>query len=207
MSTAGAGLAAPHEVRITNHGKIASWVAFALDHLQKNEDKPLVLHTLPATKGKPAVPADDIAEQGAGEKKGKREGLHPSMSTIPRLVSVVEIIKREYLKTLNPAQAEAGSLSGLHQYNEIGDLEEAGYIERAEDEAGRLESLAHALEGRNHVKQKKIGFMRVTLSRREIPGLVGLGATYQRPALRKLNKSARARLKKKLRKQGAEAGA
>ncbi|KAI0364753.1 hypothetical protein BV20DRAFT_974047 [Pilatotrama ljubarskyi] len=144
-------------------------------------------------------PENDETPPAKADKK--REGLHPSMATIPRLVSVVEIIKREYLKTLDPGLAEGGSLSGLHQYNEVGDLAEAGYIEgTGDEEQARLESLALALQGRNHVKQKKIAFMRVTLCRKEIPQLIARGATYQRPAVRKLSKSARARLKKKQRK-------
>ncbi len=204
-----------------------------------------MLHTLPAAKGKaPALPGEPGATEPAGEaapaggeKRGKWEGLHTSLATIPRLVTVVEIIKREYLKTLDPALAEAGSLSGLHQYNEIGDLEEAGYVERAGDEEQeRIEALALALQGRNQyvltifptsactdecvrsAKQKKIAFMRVTLCRKKIPELIGRGATYafslfppttvslfprdrhQEPAVRKLSKSARARLKKKGRK-------
>ncbi|KAI0833757.1 hypothetical protein BC628DRAFT_1345165 [Trametes gibbosa] len=187
MSGAGAGLSVAHEVRITSHGKIASWVSFALDHLQKYEEKPLVLHTLPAAKAKPSAHANgDRRECLPGrEKKAKGEGLHPSLSTIPRLVSVVEIIKREYLKTLDPALAEGGSLGGLHQYNEIGNLVEEGYMDREEDERQRLESLAHSMEGHNHVKQKKIVFMRVTLSRREIPELVGMRATSVSVSLRR----------------------
>ncbi len=34
MANAEAGPSTPHEMRITNHGKITSWVTFALDHLQ-----------------------------------------------------------------------------------------------------------------------------------------------------------------------------
>ena len=129
--------------------------------VQKYEERPLVLHTLPAAKGKsPETQTDGGAdrgpEAGGGSSAGpkgkakKKEGLHPSMATIPRLVSVVEIIKREYLKTLDPGLAERGSLSGLHQYNEIGDIVEAGHVEREADaEEERLESLAQALQGRN----------------------------------------------------------
>ncbi|RDX43990.1 hypothetical protein OH76DRAFT_1389803 [Lentinus brumalis] len=191
-----AGPSSPHEMRITNHGKINSWVSFALDHLQKHEDRPLVLHTLPASKGKARASVQDAV---AEEKSSK--GLHPSMTTIPRLVSVVEIIKREYLKTMDPALAEAGSLSGLHQYNEVGDLADAGYAESAESaEEDRLQSLARALQGRHHVQQKKIAFMRVTLSRKPLPALAASGATYQSPAVRRLSKSARARLKNRARK-------
>ncbi|KAI0353808.1 hypothetical protein OH77DRAFT_1360056, partial [Trametes cingulata] len=203
MADKQAGPSTRHEVRITNHGKIANWVSFALDHLQKYEDRPLVLHTLPAAKGKAhaaeeQTSTEDRPAPARTNAERRPERLHPSLATIPRLVSVVEIIKREYLKTLDPGLAEAGNLSGLHQYNEVGDLADAGYIEQTEDEEqARLESLALALQGRKHLKQKKIAFMRVTLCRREIPQLIAKGATYQPPALRKLSKSARARLKKK----------
>ncbi|KAH9902515.1 hypothetical protein C8Q73DRAFT_670726 [Cubamyces lactineus] len=209
MENAEAGSSTAHEIRITNHGKMTNWVTFALEHFKKYEERPLVLHTLPAAKGKsPETRAEDTnadvdgaSSAGPKAKAKKTEGLHPSMATIPRLVSVVEIIKREYLKTLDPGLAERGSLSGLHQYNEIGDIMEAGYVEREVDaEEERLESLAQALQGRNHVRQNKIAFMRVTLCRKAIPELIGRGATYQEPAVRKLSKSARARLKKKLRK-------
>ncbi|KAI0667804.1 hypothetical protein C8Q78DRAFT_1049729 [Trametes maxima] len=207
MSNAEAGPSTAHEIRITNHGKIANWVTFALDHLQRYEDRPLVLHTLPANKGKAPAVTEEVApdapapEPAEAQKRAKGGGLHPSMATIPRLVSVVEIIKREYLKTLDPALAEAGSLSGLHQYNEIGDLESAGYIDRTGDEEQeRLAALALALQGRNHAKEKKTAYMRVTLCRGKLPELIGRGATYQPPAVRRLSKSARARVKHKLRK-------
>ncbi|KAI0654683.1 hypothetical protein C8Q70DRAFT_1026408 [Cubamyces menziesii] len=187
MENAEAGPSTAHEIRITTHGKMTNWVTFALEHFKKYEERPLVLHTLPAAKGKsPETQADGEADRGpdagggsAGSKgKAKKEGLHPSMATIPRLVSVVEIIKREYLKTLDPGLAERGSLSGLHQYNEIGDIVEAGHVEQEADaEEERLESLAQALQGRNHVRQKKIAFMRVTLCRKAIPELTGRGAT------------------------------
>ena len=168
-----------HEIRITSHGKIKNWVSFALDHFQvriltctcyacayregiaqKYEDRPLILHTLPTRKGKEPATEEQVEEAGAvtdlgpavvpAGKDGKQGRLHTSMSTIPRLVSVVEIIKREYLKTLDPALAEAGTLSGLHQYNELGDLEDEGFVEKSgNEEKDRLESLARALQGRN----------------------------------------------------------
>ncbi|KAI1786772.1 hypothetical protein LXA43DRAFT_927060 [Ganoderma leucocontextum] len=225
-----AGPSVAHEIRITSHGKIKNWVTFALAHFQKYEDRPLVLHTLPASKGK-APSGESEKQQGATphpaesenpdcvEKGAKDNRLHTSMANIPRLVSVVEIIKREYVKTLDSALAQAGSLSGLHQYNEIGDLEEHGLVEgTGNEEQDRIQSLAHALQGRNHLKQKKIAFMRVSLCRKEVPELVRKGATcvclgfsaaapstepccrYQQPAVRKLSKSTRARLKKRLRK-------
>lgn len=121
----------------------------------------MTLHTLPADNGKvvDTGPVTESVEGGiAGESvpqattsaNPKREARMPtSMSTIPRLISVVEIIKREYLKTLDPVLAEAGKLSGLHQYNELGALEEDNSNETAADaEQDRLDALALALRGK-----------------------------------------------------------
>lgn len=63
-----------------------------------------------------------------------------STSTISRLISVVEIIKREYLNT--------SEKTGLHQYNEISYLERES--NNTEFENGeRAQTLATALEGKN----------------------------------------------------------
>lgn len=109
---------------------------------QDSSEVPLRLHTLP-------VPKKDVigsaAEAPTDPKPDAKEpGLLPSTLAIPRLVSVVEIIKREYLKTLEISHSR--SLVGLYQYNEIGFLEhEAG--EPAE--RNRAQSIALALEGKN----------------------------------------------------------
>ncbi|KAJ2967258.1 hypothetical protein NUW54_g13556 [Trametes sanguinea] len=164
MSDAEAGpSSAAHEIRITTHGKITNWVSFALEHfkVQVRRQTAGAAHAAIAQgqgsrKGGCDRGADEESRtEGATaatptEKKQKKEGLPSSMATIPRLVSVVEIIKREYLKGLDARLAEQGSLSGLHQYNEIGDLVEAGYAEgNGDGEQGRTESLAQALQGKN----------------------------------------------------------
>ena len=72
-------------------------------------------------------------------------------STIPRLISVVEIIKREYIKLLG--QKQSSRLTGLHQYNEFVCLEELGILDNpgasANTEEQRAEQLKMALEGKN----------------------------------------------------------
>jgi hypothetical protein len=83
--------------------------------VQENPDKPLTLHTSPA----------DVAQ-----------------STIPRLISVVEILKREYLKTLD---VWAGLQTGLHQYNEL-QWEQRGEI--AAEGEDRATTIERALEGK-----------------------------------------------------------
>ena len=66
--------------------------------------------------------------------------MAPSTTLIPRLVSVVEIIKREYVKKLDPALAEKGCLAGLHQYNEVGALEDLS------DEHLRFHTIQQAID-------------------------------------------------------------
>ena len=73
-----------------------------------------------------------------------------SLAIVPRLISVVEIIKREYLKQLDAIHQEHGKLAGLYQYNEIGclaDPEPEG--EEADREAARVSALTNALQGKN----------------------------------------------------------
>ncbi|KAJ7685679.1 hypothetical protein DFH06DRAFT_1277897 [Mycena polygramma] len=180
----------PQLIRITNHGKIATWVAFALDFLDKHELIPIVLHTLPAI---PKPPAENPEESGPSNPPS----FAHTATTVPRLISVVEIIKREYLKKLE--LEHSSTLRGLHQYNEVGTLEDLGLIapDRITQDADTLRSQAivAALEGKTHLKNKQTPFMKITLSRVELPNLTG--ATYQPPLERKMSKSAKARAKRR----------
>ena len=66
------------------------------------------------------------------------------------MVSVVEIIKQEYVNGLDQSLADRGVLSGLHQYNEFGTLEEqdANGSQRAEPtEEQRKQAIVDALQG------------------------------------------------------------
>ncbi|KAJ6557938.1 hypothetical protein B0H19DRAFT_1149096 [Mycena capillaripes] len=185
----------PQLIRITNHGKITTWVAFALDFLDKHESIPLVLHTLPAT---PKTTTETL--EGAGPVVNPPSFSHTA-STVPRLISVVEIIKREYLKKLELEHSSA--LLGLHQYNEVGTLEELGISVPAQGipqdaDSVRSQTIVAALEGKTHLKTKQTPFMKITLSRLELPELTG--ATYQPPLERKLSKSAKARAKRREKK-------
>jgi hypothetical protein len=125
----------------------------------------LVLHTLPAVaKGKPKengsteVAASDGNEpqdapqlsQGTDAINEKKSGLSASTTAIPRLITVVEIIKREYLAAMNAKRSP--HLMGLFQYNEIGSLEDQVENEREEGEesAGvRMKMITEALAGSN----------------------------------------------------------
>ncbi|OCH94877.1 hypothetical protein OBBRIDRAFT_884432 [Obba rivulosa] len=168
------------EIRITGHGKIETWVAFALRFLQENSTEPLTLHTLPAKKQQSIPSTEDAvddtetpvqdAEDGVSKLESEKSRMASSMSTIPRLVSVAEIIKREYLKGLSPELAESGNLSGLHQYNEVGELADEGGVSRED-------ALASMLRGKRHLRQHKVAYMKITLCRQELPHLAAAGAT------------------------------
>ncbi|KAK0233276.1 hypothetical protein IW262DRAFT_1487642 [Armillaria fumosa] len=179
----------PQEIRITNHGKMQTWIAFALEHLQKDGSKPIALHTLPTL-------------WNPQEVKSAKGSLSAATTTIPRLISVVEIIKREYIKILESKHLPR--LFGLHQYNEVGSLEDLELGEEdttpEDKEKKRAVSIITALEGKNYPKQIQTPFMRITLSHCELPELVAKGATYQPPLRRKLSKSAKARAKKREKK-------
>ncbi|KAI0048998.1 hypothetical protein FA95DRAFT_1653164 [Auriscalpium vulgare] len=191
-----------HRMRITAGGKIQVWVDFALQFFEANEKKALVLHTLPFKPKNEGTHTEETMEvvgsvDEPADQSCKR-GMAVSTTTIPRLISVVEIIKREYLKTLDAKKSK--ELLGLYQYNELGCLEdhaEAG--ETADDGARPLEEL---LNGK-HVTVKKSPYMKVTLCRQELPGLDASGATPQRPLKRKMSKSAKGRVKKHLKREVA----
>lgn len=110
---------------------------------------------------------------------------------MPRLVSVVEIIKREYIKTLELAHSPR--LTGLHQYNEVGSLEALGLAPSPQDTAeDRAEELIRKLEGKKcvcpsiardfclnlvSIKLVQTPYMKITLSLSELPELKAQGAT------------------------------
>lgn len=58
----------------------------------------------------------------------------------------MEIIKREYIKELDKKRSPR--LVGLHQYNEIGSLEES-FMSGETTEEQRAQRIAMALEGKN----------------------------------------------------------
>lgn len=193
-----------HEMRITQGGKIRAWVDYALKFFEENEEKALVLHTLPAAnKGgsvkieRTGVDADDNDETDIA-MKDKKKGLSPSTITIPRLITVAEIIKREYLLAMDAKRLP--DLVGLYQYNEMGCIEN-GVENEADEETDegaedRMKMLAEALAGKN-IKIERTPYMRITLCRKELAGMKNRNTTAQAPLKRKLSKSARGRLRKR----------
>jgi hypothetical protein len=130
---------------------------------QENEERALVLHTLPTaakTKSKEnermeVDTGDGGKPQGAPKPRQEtdvvdqdKKGLSVSTTTIPRLISVVEIIKREYLVAMNAKRSP--DLVGLYQYNEMGSLEDQVETERKggeESAEDRAKMITEALDG------------------------------------------------------------
>lgn len=160
----------PQTIRITTHGKMRPWIAFALDvfevcfthsltlfltvHPHQKSHKPLVLHTLPVPPSLPEVapvPPQEPQEpqhQAPPRLQPQSGTLSNATTTITRLISVAEIIKREYVKVLQSKRSLR--LEGLHQYNEIGCLEDLGSDRGGDkDERTRADEIVQALSGRN----------------------------------------------------------
>nr|GAT49665.1 predicted protein [Mycena chlorophos] len=206
----------PYPVRITTHGKINAFVTFALQFFEKHDKIPIVFHTLPPAPSKERpVPMDPAAGPSKPKSKPKQEGgIAPSAQLAPRLLSVVEIVKREYLKAMDAGPVivkreylkamDSGPVVGLFQYNEIGILEDLPEyaappeVPDADPEEARRKAIAEQLSGKNHVKTKQTPYMKVTLSRVELPP--NAKTTAQEPLKRKLSKSAKSRAKKRVKK-------
>ncbi|BGP27725.1 hypothetical protein JCM10295v2_006700 [Rhodotorula toruloides] len=147
-------LPAFHPIRIASHTKITLVVQFALDYLRRNESESLILHCLPPTSSTSAStsravpltstqvdshtsPAPDPTPPAANSKgKGKatESSSSTSVSPLPKLVSIAEIIKREWLDVqLKPLAGEGTeqettemAREGLHQYTLLTTLEAIG---------------------------------------------------------------------------------
>jgi hypothetical protein len=90
-------------------------------------------------------------------------------SVTPRLISVVEVIKREFIKNLEKDRSPR--LKGLHQYNEILTLEKLGVTLRPprakedqensaqREETARSQQILQALSGRHQL----VSFVLTTL--------------------------------------------
>ena len=135
----------PHRMRITSGGNVAGYVNFALTFLkvcpvdtidrdqcltrQETTDRSLVLHTLPPN-------------SESSKSDSAASSLNSALLATPKLVSVIEKIKREYMAYVNASDKGKGKNKavGIWQYNESGTLAEG----QPQQELG-LESI---LEGR-----------------------------------------------------------
>ncbi|KAJ8472763.1 hypothetical protein ONZ45_g16541 [Pleurotus djamor] len=199
------------------------------NRLRKDVDeigKVLVLHTLPPPVAQKILrTGTNVDEVDAHEQKtakpnpdsdvpqtteGSTTASIPKITEItPKLITVVEIIKREYIKLLEIRKSTR--FIGLHQYNQIGSIDNSQLPNGGSSlpvkehnpevvEAERSQNILKALEGKNYLKQTQTPYMVVTLSTEPLPQLAEQGASYQPPAKRVQSKSAKARAKKREKK-------
>ncbi|KAK4704812.1 hypothetical protein P7C70_g1392, partial [Phenoliferia sp. Uapishka_3] len=153
-------------LRVSSQAKMSVLISFALAHLFDPSNPPIAIHSFSnpessATQSGPSTstPVLDSALPPApapapapdpipAAKPGKASS--PSSAVLPKLVSVVEIIKRTFLPpkdaTVSPGMMDGGGkgkgkeveilaaeraqacrVSGLHQYSRLGALEEMGF--------------------------------------------------------------------------------
>ena len=106
----------------------------------------------------------DQVENHENEVTGKSERVEDAgetavnaaacTTTIPRLITVAEIIKREYLKAQKPKLGDGKSMVGLYQYNYLGCYEDENgrtgeSQEDTEEEESRRKRIRLLLEGKN----------------------------------------------------------
>jgi len=160
-----------HLQRITTSRKITSSVSQALLHLKDPANEPLLLHTFTPdhyvlTKKRKR----DESDPSQAEKEGRKIS-----DLIPRLISVVEIVKRE-CKT-------------VHQYNQMGCLEweEDGGEEDEEAKKKKEEKIVlDVVNGRKRPRKNHTPYLKVWLSMKRIDELEGRDdVTYQPPATKK----------------------
>ncbi|GAA6010581.1 hypothetical protein JCM11491_002981 [Sporobolomyces phaffii] len=135
-------------IRVRTDKKMNSLIKVALAFLRDDPDKPIVLHSFPTPRPAPATST-------ASSSSAPTMSLHGSNSVdaVPKLVSVVEVIKREYVRFLSEASAAAAAAAtatgpvqsdkgkekavervnagkrqqGLHQYSLLTTFERLGY--------------------------------------------------------------------------------
>ena len=148
----------------------------------------------PPTKAAKKTAGDSPADAAPKQKK-----LLQCTTAVGRMLSIVEIVQREFL-----ASREVGEY-GLHQYNQLSTLEEEGRAPATE----QMDPLEAALRGKkqcvhfrrvicllltpNSTKINVTPFMRIYLSRQSLPELTEKGYTYQgEPVIKRKSRAAKA---------------
>ena len=122
--------------------------------IKDNPGGELTLHTLPAPP-KPTKPGQTVptamAEEDEDIRTAKRRRLASPTDDLPRLISVVEIIKREFYRLVLNKKAGSGNPPGtlLHQYNVLACLEDDQPPPKESEEGQSGGELFLALEGKN----------------------------------------------------------
>ncbi|BGP20166.1 hypothetical protein JCM10213_000749 [Rhodosporidiobolus nylandii] len=159
-----------HPVRLASASSINAVVSFALGHLRQDDAPPLVLHCLPSassssasaapTTSTPVIPAPEPPAPAPAKTSSSKSSADSSVAGLPKLVSIAEVIKREWfsvplatssaalpapspsLHARDEQKDEEQKREGLHQYTllttlealKLADPERKGAKELEEDE-------------------------------------------------------------------------
>ncbi|OAV86610.1 hypothetical protein PTTG_08527 [Puccinia triticina 1-1 BBBD Race 1] len=165
--------------------------------LREGDRRPLCLHTLP----KPGTPVEDI------EKTITRSKSNPDKNGVGRLISIVEILKRDFpgndrsirpskRQKVEPSELAQASSNQLHQYNEYGSLESL-ILERSNSsdlsESDKRASLMARQdkivqeflnEERKRPRQSHTPWLKIYLWKNKIQSLTNLpNVCYQQPSV------------------------
>ncbi|WWD17481.1 hypothetical protein CI109_101922 [Kwoniella shandongensis] len=167
-----------HRMRITSGGSMSAYVQFGLRYLRENPKTPLVLHTLPPPSPSPqAQPKSDKSQsESSGPSKPRSlTTLLPCTTTAPRLIAIVELIKREYIaqirKDLQRTDPEGkgkgkGKGKGIWQYTECGN--HVPPLQEHQEEVETMGDLTRVLGGRTKPKMTHSPYLQITLSTRPL---------------------------------------
>ncbi|WAR60551.1 hypothetical protein PtB15_9B490 [Puccinia triticina] len=185
-------------VHVSNKTKVSECVSLSLSLLEQEGDRrPLCLHTLP----KPGTPVEDI------EKTITRSKSNPDKNGVGRLISIVEILKRDFpgndrsirpskRQKVEPSELAQASSNQLHQYNEYGSLESL-ILERSNSsdlsESDKRASLMARQdkivqeflnEERKRPRQSHTPWLKIYLWKNKIQSLTNLpNVCYQQPSV------------------------
>ncbi|WVQ77224.1 hypothetical protein IAR50_006907 [Cryptococcus sp. DSM 104548] len=161
-----------HKIRVTSAGKGGNYAQFGLQWLLDVPDVPIMYHTLP-----PSSSSSSSHPEGSSVSKPTpkaKDGLLPVTTTIPKLVTVVERVKREYIESLKAGRGEKqdktgkgkGRDKGLWQYTETGNWTPEPVVGEGEDAEA---ALRRVLGGASRPKMKHHPYMSIILSTKPLP--------------------------------------
>ncbi|KAG8908334.1 hypothetical protein FRB99_007260 [Tulasnella sp. 403] len=168
----------PHLLRVGSGSKMKALVKWSIQFLLDNPRRPLTLHTL--------SPAESAFVASGMSRHNRDVVTSKNVSLTARLISIVEIIKREYPKALRAQTKQSDPIKvldivTLYQYNEVKcfeDVESQGGTAAVEP-VSREEEIMSAFKGKKHLPVKRTPYMRITLCGRPLPMYEAKGATPQ----------------------------
>ncbi|KAG0666935.1 hypothetical protein C6P46_003645 [Rhodotorula mucilaginosa] len=114
-------------LRVASHTDMTAAVKFSLENLATASKRPLVLHTLPPPPPPPpSSSSSPEPEPSTSAAQISSKQVETAVDAIPKLVSILEIIKREFPSCSGTSGgAKPNDLPPLHQYTRLTTFETA----------------------------------------------------------------------------------